>query len=100
MWNVPGQILPTPNFDKMPEVYFPGWLIMVNAHGRRFFDETSSYSITEPVFKSQDGPIWAIFDDAAKRAATRGRAGAAKKQDLPGPTTKKWIDEIIDEHVA
>jgi flavocytochrome c len=99
VYNVPGQILPTPNFYKMPEVYFPGWLIMVNSHGRRFFDETSSYSITEPVFKSQDGPIYAVFDDAAKRAATRSNAGTAKKQDLPGPTTKKWIDETIDEHV-
>jgi fumarate reductase flavoprotein subunit len=99
VFNVPGQILPTPNFYKMPEVYFPGWLIMVEGHGRRFFDETSTYSITEPIFKSQQGPIYAIFDDAAKRRATKKTAGTAKKQDLPGPTTKKWIDEIIQEHV-
>ena len=42
----------------------------------------------------------AIFDDAAKRAATYGNAGAAKKQDLPGPTGKKWVNDVIDENLA
>jgi fumarate reductase flavoprotein subunit len=98
--NVEGQLLLTPNFHRVPEVYFPGWLVMVNGKGHRFFDETSNYSITEPIVRDQPRPIFAIFDDAAKRAATYGNAGAAKKQDLPGPTGKKWVNDVIDENLA
>ena len=49
--------------------YLPDYMVMVNALGRRFMDESSSYSVTEAIFESQPGAIaHALFDDATKRA--------------------------------
>ena len=42
-----------PNFSLMSDTYFPGWLIIVNHLGRRFFNEMSPYSVTEPLVRAQ-----------------------------------------------
>jgi len=48
--------------------YVPGYVVIVNALGRRFFDETSGYGVAEVLFASQPGGRgYAIFDDAVKR---------------------------------
>jgi FAD binding domain len=77
-------------------------LVVVNQRGHRFFDEMSPYSTTETVIRAQDGPVYAIFDDAAKHAAQRSNAAAAKRQQFPGVTDLvefKWIEPLIDEMV-
>jgi fumarate reductase flavoprotein subunit len=52
--------------------YLPGWLIVVNALGRRFYDETSSYGVAELVYAAEPGATgYGIFDDAIKRSITR-----------------------------
>ena len=52
--------------------YLPGWLIVVNALGRRFYDEMSSYGVAELLFAAQPGATgYGIFDDAIKRSITR-----------------------------
>jgi succinate dehydrogenase/fumarate reductase flavoprotein subunit len=52
--------------------YLPGWIIVVNALGRRFFDETSSYGVAELMFAAQPGATgYAIFDAATKRSMQR-----------------------------
>lgn len=49
--------------------YLPGWLIVVNALGRRFYDETSPYGTAEVLYSVQPGAVgYAIFDDAIKRS--------------------------------
>jgi hypothetical protein len=51
--------------------YLPGWITVVNALGRRFFDETTAYGIGEVLFAAQPGATgYAIFDDAVKQEMT------------------------------
>jgi len=96
-----GLLLLTPNFGRRLEIYFPGWLIIVNRLGRRFFDETAPYSVTEPLVRAQDGPVYAIFDDAAKRAAQPVGYSAAKKQDIPAEIMESnWVEPVLDEMIA
>jgi flavocytochrome c len=97
-----GASLLTPNFGNLLEGgYFPGWLVMVNAQGRRFFDETSPYSITQPIVEGQEGPVFAIFDDPARREAQPSTAEAVKKINLPHRSgrTQKWVQSMLDEMI-
>jgi FAD binding domain len=72
----------------------------VNKEGRRFFDEMSPYSVTQPIVLAQDGPVWVVFDDAAKRASQPKSTGAFKKVVIPGMTWEDWVEPVIDEMVA
>lgn len=97
-----GLLLLAPDFGPGLDVYLPGWLVVVNQQGHRFFDEMSPYSTTETAVRAQEGPIFAVFDDASKRAAQRSSAAAAKRQQFPGVTDLvefKWIEPLIDEMV-
>lgn len=92
----------TPNFGNLLEGgFFPGWLVMVNASGRRFFDETSSYSVTQPIVAAQRGPVWAVFDVAAKDAATPGTADLLKrpKKAQRAFYVNKWVTPMLDEMI-
>jgi hypothetical protein len=96
-----GLFLLSPNFGQCIEGAFPGWLVIVNALGRRFFDETAPYSVTEPLARSQPGPLWAIFDTAAKQAAQPEGYGDAKKQSLPvGFLKSNWVEPVLDEMLS
>ena len=66
-----GLLLATPGFSKDLEVALPSWLILVNSHGRRFTNETVSYTVLAGLMKHQRGPIYAIFDEQARAAAKR-----------------------------
>jgi len=72
----------------------------VNKEGRRFFDEMSPYSVTQPIVLAQDGPVWVVFDDAAKRASQPKSTGAFKKVVISGMTWEDWVEPVIDEMVA
>jgi len=92
----------TPNFGNMLEGgYLPGWLVLVNGEGRRFFDETSSYSVTQPILEGQPGPIFAIFDDAAKEASLPDTVEATKKVSVGkrDGRMQKWVKLVLDEMV-
>ena len=88
-----------PDFSRESDPYFPGWLICVNREGRRFFDEMSPYSVTQPIVLAQGGPVWAIFDDAVKRASQPKSTAQFKKVLLPGMTWEDWVQPVIDEMV-
>lgn len=88
-----------PNFSYESDPYLPGWLVVVNKQGRRFFDEMSPYSITQPIILAQDGPVWAIFDDAAKKASQPKSTRDFKKVVIPGFTWEDWIEPVLDEMV-
>jgi fumarate reductase flavoprotein subunit len=51
------------------EPRLPGWLICVDSSGRRFVDEAVPYHVINPLTRDHGGTCWAIFDDAARRAA-------------------------------
>jgi fumarate reductase flavoprotein subunit len=92
----------TPNFGNLLEGgYLPGWLLVVNANGQRFYDETSSYSITGPIVERQPAPVYAVFDEAAKNASTPETVEATKKVSVGkrDGRTQKWVRSMLDEQV-
>jgi len=77
-------------------------LVVVNQRGHRFFDEMSPYSTTETAIRAQDGPVYAIFDDAAKHAASAVQCRCGEEATIPGghrPRRIQWIEPLIDEMV-
>ncbi len=78
-------LLATPGFSRDLEVALPGWLVMVNKQGRRFCDETVSYTVMAGLLNRQGGPVWAVFDEAARAAARRSPQFQAY-----------WVDEILE----
>ena len=92
----------TPNFGNVLEGgYLPGWLVLVNGEGRRFYDETSSYSVTQGIVESQPGPVYAVFDQAAKEASLPGTVEATKKVSVGkrDGRAQKWVQTMLDEMV-
>jgi hypothetical protein len=98
-----GLLVATPGFSATRlEVYFPGWLVMVDRGGARRVDESTSYAVMELAHK-RHGPLYAVFDDAARLAARPDQA-PRYKQTIPGmPDTgaeSNWTAPVIDEMVA
>ncbi|QLL07565.1 FAD-dependent oxidoreductase [Mycobacterium vicinigordonae] len=94
-----GVMLLEPNFGHNINIYNPGWLIMVNGEGRRFFDETYPYSTTQPAAFGEPKPIYAIWDHGAKCASNE----VPDLKDLYMPTevaTSHWQEPILDEMAA
>jgi fumarate reductase flavoprotein subunit len=94
--------LATPGFSTRLEIYFPGWLVMVDRTGARRVDESTSYAVMELAHR-RHGPLFAVFDDAARQAASPELA-PRYKQTIPGmPLTgveSNWTTPVIDEMVA
>ena len=88
-----------PDFGRYTDTYFPGWLLIVNEQGRRFFNEMAPYSVQDPLLRAQVGPVFAIFDQAAKQAAVPHSTAAQKKVALPGEEEEDWISPKIDAMV-
>jgi flavocytochrome c len=88
-------------FAPIYEAYLPGWIVIVNREGRRFFDETAPYGITDGLLRAQGDVAYAVFDSAALQAATA--AGVARyKQKVPGSTKKQsphWNADVIEQMV-
>lgn len=100
-------ILPTPDFFTNLEVYFPGWLVMVNRGGRRVVDEGTSYAVMQVAHRDH-GPLFTIIDDAAKQAARMGAAAERpsmisedpEEKHPPIAATTNWNSDTIDQMVA
>jgi succinate dehydrogenase/fumarate reductase flavoprotein subunit len=87
-----------PHFSQSMDSYYPGWLVFVDRDGQRFVNEMTAYSVIESTIRAKGGRVWAIFDDAAKRAAVPRSTAAAKKYDMPtGTNWEDWIEPVIDE---
>jgi fumarate reductase flavoprotein subunit len=96
-----GQFSIRPHFAPIIESYYPGWLVFVDAAGRRFVNEMTAYSVIEAIVRARGGRAWAVFDDAAKRAAKPHSTTAAKRHDMPvGSGWEDWIEPVIDEMLA
>lgn len=93
----------TPNFGNILEGgYLPGWLLVVNAEARRFYDETSSYSITPGIIAAQPAPIYAIFDEASRRESSPDTVEATKKVSVGRREgrAQKWVSAMLYEQIA
>lgn len=94
-------ILPTPDFFSNLEVYFPGWLMMVNRAGSRCVEESGSYAVME-IANKRNGPLFAIFDETSKKAA-QPNLPPAYKQVIPGMENivlpSNWTEPNVDEMV-
>jgi fumarate reductase flavoprotein subunit len=93
-----GLLLTTPGFHKQLEVYVPGWLIYVNAQGRRFVDETAAYAVMAGVVKEQGGRCWAVFDEA-----TRAQAKPAPRYAdafASGVVHLNWVADVLAQEIA
>jgi fumarate reductase flavoprotein subunit len=93
--------LATPGFTLGLEVYFPGWLLMVDRSGARRVDESTSYAVME-IAQKQAGPLFAILDHETKTQAQPKRGGRYKQQ-IPGldeaQIDSNWTEPVIDEMV-
>lgn len=90
------------DFARIYEAYLPGWIVIVNREGRRFFNETAPYGITDGLLRAHGDVAYAVFDSAALTEATA--AGVARyKQQVPGSTKKQsphWNSDVIEQMVA
>jgi fumarate reductase flavoprotein subunit len=88
-------------FDRIYEAYLPGWLVLVDASGRRFVDETAPYGIMDFVVRQHGDRVFAIFDHATLAAATD--AGVARyKQAIPGSSKRQsphWTTDVVEPMV-
>lgn len=96
-----GLCLLHPNFVREYEPYLPGWLVLVDADGRRFCNETAPYGLLASLVASKGGRAYVLFDEAAKRAARTGAAADYKQTNpaMPGRRSPSWHDEMIDRMV-
>lgn len=93
-----GLLLTTPGFHKQLEVYVPGWLVYVNAQGRRFVDETAAYAVMAGVVKEQGGKCYALFDEASRAQAKPAPefADAFASGVLP----LNWVADVLAQQIA
>jgi succinate dehydrogenase/fumarate reductase flavoprotein subunit len=84
--------------------YLPGFVMVVNRLGRRFYPETSSYAASELAFVNQPGAMgYMVFDDALKRTLhTRADVEPFMRTILPDTDYVQagWTSGAIDDHVT
>ena len=56
-------------FDRDYEAFLPGWLVLVDAVGHRFVDETAPYGVLDTLVRAHGDRVFVIFDQAALDAA-------------------------------
>jgi flavocytochrome c len=92
-----GLCLLTPNFVREYEPYLPGWLLLVDADGRRFCDETSPYGRLANLVGARGGVAYAVFDEASRTSAPADGPAAYKQTNpaMPGRRSPNWNDEVL-----
>jgi fumarate reductase flavoprotein subunit len=85
------QVLLSAGLTSDIEPVLPGWLICVDATGRRFVDETAHYHVMNPLTLEHGGTTWAIFDENACQEArgSGSRFGAGM-----------WTHEVLSHAAA
>lgn len=88
--------------DRIFEAYLPGWLVLVDAHGYRFCDETAPYGMMDHLLRMHGNVAWAICDHGTLAAATT--SGIARyKQSIPGSSKRQsphWTTDVMELMLA
>ncbi len=103
-----GNVLRTlaPNFSpKLTEARPPGWMVMIDSHGRRFMDESAFYTLVDQRYHHIGDRGFMVFDDAAMRppAELADRYRSPFTQSYPGREpfrSKNYQPDLVDEMVA
>ncbi|TVT17038.1 FAD-binding protein, partial [Amycolatopsis rhizosphaerae] len=72
-----GLLMPTAYFQRLhhwQSGFPPRSRIHVNSRGRRFMDEDASYAVSGGITDAQQGTVWAVFDERARRSLPPGYA--------------------------
>jgi len=84
--------------------YLPGYIMVVNRLGRRFYDETSAYALTEVRMSAQPGCVSHLIIDEATKTSVKTTADVAKYLkfviNVAVPGLRNWTSDGIDELVA
>lgn len=84
--------------------YLPGYALIVNRLGRRYYDETSPYGLAEVQLAAQPGAVaHIILDDATKNTVqTESDVRSYLKYVVPGAEVglRAWTSEGISEFVS
>ena len=87
-----------PGYVQVSNPALPGHLIMIDATGRRFVDETAGIAAMHGAFNSAVAPVYAIFDEAAKNdynpSGIRSEEGTPKRRLHPD-----WVEDVVDAMV-
>ncbi len=88
-----------PGYVQVSNPALPGHLILVDATGRRFVDETAGIAAMHGAFNSAVAPVYAIFDEAAKTEYRPSGAPAIEGQ----PKRRlhpDWVEDVVDAMVT
>lgn len=96
-------------FDKDYEAFLPGWLVLVDAAGHRFVDETAPYGVLGTLVRAHGDRVFAVFDQHALDTAATwgGRGPRSHAVGTIGPHTERAraarasdvVDRVV-EHPA
>lgn len=65
-----GLLTATPGLSREVSNFFPPWMVLVNAEGRRFMSEDAPYAVNADLMRLQTGSrCFGIFDEAARIGA-------------------------------
>jgi fumarate reductase flavoprotein subunit len=79
-----GLLLLSPGFSRDLEIFLPGWIALVDRAGRRFVDETASYTMMAGLLRRHGGVAFALFDEPTRAAAA------------PNPLSRAyWVADVL-----
>ncbi len=87
-----------PGYVQVSNPALPGHLLMVDATGRRFVDETAGIAAMHGAFNAAVAPVYAIFDEDAKTSykPTGEKTPEGKPIRRLHPD---WVEDVVDSMV-
>jgi fumarate reductase flavoprotein subunit len=87
----------SPNFVREYEATLPGWMMVIDADGHRFCDETSAYGVMERLVQLHGARCYVIFDEQSRLGAPAGKPAHYRQSNpsMPGRRSPNWTDEMI-----
>jgi fumarate reductase flavoprotein subunit len=71
-----GELVLTTGFSRDLEPFLPGWLVLVNAAGRRFVNEAAPYAALSRTVIAEGGRCWVVIDESIRASAAANPANA------------------------
>jgi fumarate reductase flavoprotein subunit len=94
-----GLLTPASGFARVIETEIPSWLVLVNAEGRRFMDETASYAVSGYIMNHQTlRRAFAVFDEETLVKASGDTSWSDPYDNgVPIPT---WDEATVRKNIA